>query len=107
MSNRVVQVGEGAPSLYDLDRLAECLNLASQSGGYMLLNDVSSRPGFEWTKGWLRHMVALPMWHEKRLLGVMLAPATRLARTLNEPGRSLAGVINAFVEKSEPVSSEQ
>lgn len=34
-----------------------------------------------------------------QLLGVLLAPASRLARTLNEPGRSLAGVINAYAEK--------
>jgi putative nucleotidyltransferase with HDIG domain len=74
MRNRVVQIGEGAPALYDLDRLAECLNLADHSGdGYMLLNDVAGRPGFEWTKAWLQHLVALPMWHEKRLLGVVLA----------------------------------
>ncbi|HVP11659.1 MAG TPA: HD domain-containing phosphohydrolase [Phycisphaerae bacterium] len=74
MSNRVVQIGEGAPTRYDLDRLAECLTLTSHNGeGYLLLNDVCERPGFEWTKAWLQHLVALPMWHEKRLLGVALA----------------------------------
>jgi HD-GYP domain-containing protein (c-di-GMP phosphodiesterase class II) len=74
MSNRVVQVGDGAPTLYDLDRLAECLNMGSRQGeGYLLLNDTADRPGLEWTQGWLQHLMALPMWHEKRLLGVVLA----------------------------------
>lgn len=33
------------------------------------------------------------------LLGTILAPASRLARTLAEPGRSVAAVIKAFAEK--------
>lgn len=35
-----------------------------------------------------------------QLLGVLQAPASKLVRTIAEPGRSIAGVINAFVEKS-------
>ena len=35
-----------------------------------------------------------------QLLGVLLAPASKLVRTLNEPGRSLAGVIKAYAEKA-------
>ncbi len=34
-----------------------------------------------------------------RLLGVLLAPAGRLVRTLAEPARSLAGVFKAYSEK--------
>lgn len=33
------------------------------------------------------------------LLGVLLAPASKLVRTLAEPGRSVAGVIKAYSEK--------
>lgn len=34
-----------------------------------------------------------------QLLGTLMAPASRLARTLNEPGRQLANVLKAFAEK--------
>jgi large subunit ribosomal protein L10 len=34
-----------------------------------------------------------------QLLGTILAPASKLVRTLAEPGRSLAAVINAYAEK--------
>lgn len=40
-----------------------------------------------------------------RLLGVLQAPAGRLARTLAEPGRSLASVIRAYAEK-QPAAAE-
>ncbi len=36
-----------------------------------------------------------------QLLGVLLAPASKLVRTIAEPGRSLAGVINAYAEKAQ------
>ena len=35
-----------------------------------------------------------------QLLGTILAPASKLVRTLAEPGRQLAAVINAHVEKN-------
>jgi large subunit ribosomal protein L10 len=36
-----------------------------------------------------------------QLLGVLLAPASKLVRTIAEPGRSLAGVINARAEQAQ------
>jgi large subunit ribosomal protein L10 len=39
-----------------------------------------------------------------RLLGVLQAPASQLVRTIAEPARSLAGVINAYVEKQQPAA---
>lgn len=36
---------------------------------------------------------------QARLLGVLMAPASQLARTLAEPARSLASVIRAYSEK--------
>lgn len=39
-----------------------------------------------------------------QLLGVLQAPASRLARTLAEPGRSLAYVIKGYSEKAAPAA---
>ena len=36
-----------------------------------------------------------------RLLGTLLAPASKLVRTLAEPARSLAGVFKAYSEKDQ------
>lgn len=48
----------------------------------------------------LADMPPLPVVRAQ-LLGVLLAPASKLVRTLAEPGRSVAGVIKAYSEKSE------
>jgi large subunit ribosomal protein L10 len=40
-----------------------------------------------------------------QLLGVLQAPASKLVRTLTEPGRQLAFVIKAFSEKATPVAA--
>ena len=40
-----------------------------------------------------------------QLLGVLQAPASKLVRTLAEPGRSLAFVVKAFSEKAAPVAA--
>ena len=40
-----------------------------------------------------------------QLLGVLQAPASRLARTLAEPGRSLAYVVKAYSEKAAPAAA--
>ena len=40
-----------------------------------------------------------------QLLGVLQAPASKLVRTLAEPGRSLAYVVKAYSEKAEPVAA--
>ena len=34
-----------------------------------------------------------------QLLGTIMAPASKLVRTVNEPGRSLAQVIKAYADK--------
>jgi large subunit ribosomal protein L10 len=39
-----------------------------------------------------------------QLLGTILAPATRLARVLNEPARQLAYVVQAYSEKAAPTA---
>ncbi len=40
-----------------------------------------------------------------QLLGTILAPATRLARVLNEPARQLAYVVQAYSEKAAPAAA--
>jgi len=40
-----------------------------------------------------------------QLLGTILAPASRLARLLNEPGRQVACVIQAYAEKAAPAAA--
>jgi large subunit ribosomal protein L10 len=40
-----------------------------------------------------------------RLLGVLQAPASKLVRTLAEPGRSLAYVVKAYSEKAAPAAA--
>lgn len=41
-----------------------------------------------------------------RLLGTLLAPASKLVRTLAEPGRSLAGVMQAYVDRESAPAAE-
>jgi len=40
-----------------------------------------------------------------QLLGILQAPASKLVRTLAEPGRQLAYVVKAFSEKAAPVAA--
>lgn len=46
----------------------------------------------------LAELPPLPVMRAK-LLGTLLAPASKVARTLAEPGRSLAAVVKAYQEK--------
>jgi large subunit ribosomal protein L10 len=46
----------------------------------------------------LADMPPLPVLRAQ-LLGVLLAPASKLVRTLAEPGRSIAGVLKAYSEQ--------
>jgi large subunit ribosomal protein L10 len=52
----------------------------------------------------LADMPPLPVMRAQ-LLGVLSAPASKLVRTLAEPGRSIAGVIKAYSEQSAPVAA--
>ena len=52
----------------------------------------------------LAEMPPLPVVRAQ-LLGVLQAPAGRLARTIAEPARGLAAVIKAFAEKANEVSA--
>ena len=74
LSERIIQVGQGSPQLADLDALAESIQLSAESEvGHFLFNNAGRRPELEWASGWLKHLVVLPLWWERRLLGVMLA----------------------------------
>ncbi|MFQ5430092.1 MAG: HD domain-containing phosphohydrolase, partial [Phycisphaerae bacterium] len=74
LADRAVQVGRGAPALEDLARLADCLwNAADRDSGHLLMNRAGERPELKWASTWLRHLVAVPLSHEGRTLGLLLA----------------------------------
>lgn len=74
LDDRVIQIGEAAPHLADLDRLAEALHIdAAATAPFHLHNNAPKRPELQWTQPWLKHLVALPLKQGKNLLGVMLA----------------------------------
>jgi large subunit ribosomal protein L10 len=52
----------------------------------------------------LAELPPLPVMRS-HLLGTILAPATQLARVLNEPGRQLAYVVQAYSDKAAPVAA--
>ncbi len=54
----------------------------------------------------LSNLPPLPVVRSQ-LMGTILAPANQLVRTLAEPGRSLAAVLKAFVDKENPLPVEQ
>jgi HD-GYP domain-containing protein (c-di-GMP phosphodiesterase class II) len=71
---RVVQVGHAAPGLRELEDLAERLDIkTAPPPSYILLNNAGEGSELNWAQGWLKHLVALPLWHEQELLGVLLA----------------------------------
>ena len=49
----------------------------------------------------LSDLPPLPVMRAK-LLGTILAPASKLVRTINEPARSLAAVVQAHVQAESP-----
>jgi large subunit ribosomal protein L10 len=53
---------------------------------------------------YLASLPPLPVLRSQ-LLGVLQAPASKLARTLAEPGRSLASVVKAYSDKAAPVAA--
>jgi large subunit ribosomal protein L10 len=55
----------------------------------------------------VKHLASLPPLPVLRsqLLGVLQAPASKLVRTLAEPGRSLASVVKAYSDKAAPVAA--
>ena len=53
----------------------------------------------------LADMPPLPVLRAQ-LLGVLLAPASKLVRTLAEPGRSIAGVLKAYSEQGTAQAAE-
>ncbi len=74
LGDRIVQVGQGAPNLVDLDRLAESLCTGGVSTpSHLLHNNATRQSELHWARPWLKHLVALPLKHEHSLLGVMLA----------------------------------
>lgn len=103
LSDRIVSVGKGIDSQIDLIRLAETLTFdPSKTPSHLLINNASQRAEFTWAKSWLQHVVALPLWHKKRLLGVMMAINCRDGGDFTSVDvqlvRAVADRITAFLE---------
>lgn len=87
---------EDAPRLAKtLTEFAKSVEALKIKGGYLNTDPMSAE---EITA--LAELPPLPVMRA-RLLGTIMAPATQLARVLNEPGRQIAAVIKAFSEKEE------
>lgn len=87
---------EDAPRLAKtLTEFAKSVEALKIKGGYLNTDPMSAE---EITA--LAELPPLPVM-QARLLGTLMAPATQLARVLNEPGRQIAAVIKAFSEKEE------
>lgn len=79
-----------AKTLMDYTRTSEFLKI---KGGYLGKQSMTASQVKD-----LADLPPLPVMRA-RLLGVLLAPASQLARTLNEPGRQVAAVLKAFAER--------
>lgn len=79
-----------AKALSDFDKSIEAVKI---KGGYLGKQTLSAND--------VKALANLPPLSVVRaqLLGTILAPAGKLVRTLAEPGRSVAGVLNAYAEK--------
>lgn len=86
---------EDAPALAKtLTDFAKEIDFLSIKSGYLGTDPISSAQ----IKA-LADLPPLPVMRAK-LLGTILAPATQLARVLNEPGRSIAAVIRAYSDEA-------
>jgi large subunit ribosomal protein L10 len=79
-----------AKTMADFARTSDAVNI---KGGFLAKQAIST----EGVKA-LAELPPLPVMRAM-LLGTILAPASRLVRTLAEPGRSLAAVIQAHVDQ--------
>lgn len=85
-----------AKAMTEFARTSEALKV---KGGYL-----NNRPmNAEGVKS-LADLPPLPVVRAQ-LLGTLLAPASKLVRTLAEPGRQVAAVIKAYSEASEPAAA--
>lgn len=85
---------EDAPGLAKaMTEFARTMEFLKIKGGYLDSKPVSAQEIQA-----LAELPPLPVMRA-RLLGTLLAPAGRLARTLAEPGRALAAVIKAYADQ--------
>lgn len=74
LEDRVVQVGQGAPSLSALVQLTNTMRMRDgYDAGYILLNHAGRKPEFRWASEWLKDLVVFPLRHEQHDLGVFYA----------------------------------
>lgn len=79
-----------AKALTDFSKTVEALKI---KGGYLDVAPMSAEEIIA-----LAELPPLPVMRA-RLLGTIMAPASRLARVLNEPARQLATVLKAYADK--------
>ena len=79
-----------AKALAEFDKSTEVVKIKGGYLGKQLLSDIEVKA--------LADLPPLPVVRAQ-LLGTILAPASKLVRTLAEPGRQIAAVINAYAEK--------
>jgi large subunit ribosomal protein L10 len=85
---------EDAPGLAKtMTEFARTMEFLKIKGGYL-----DSQPVSEQQIQALADLPPLPVLRA-RLLGTLLAPASKLARTLAEPGRQLAAVVRAYADQ--------
>lgn len=85
-----------AKAMTEFARTSEALKI---KGGYL-----ENRPMNAVAVKSLADLPPLPVVRAQ-LLGTILAPASKLVRTLAEPGRQVAAVIKAYSEASEPAAA--
>ncbi|MFQ5422701.1 MAG: HD domain-containing phosphohydrolase [Phycisphaerae bacterium] len=74
IDERVVQVGKGAPSLEDVGRLAQALNIEThRDRDYFLINQAAAAEELAWASAWLQHIVAIPLYDDQKFYGALLA----------------------------------
>jgi large subunit ribosomal protein L10 len=78
---------------------AKTLETIKIKGGYLDAQAMTARE--------IKALAELPPMPVLRsqLLGVLLAPASKLVRTLVEPGRQVASVVRAYSEKAAPAAA--
>ncbi len=72
LESRVIQLGNAAPDLAHIERLADCLaDEIDKTTDHLLLNKASHRPELQWAEPWLQHLLVLPIREKDRLFGIM------------------------------------
>jgi len=74
IDEHVLQVGKGAPSLADVVRLVQAVNIENdRDRDYLLINEAAGTKDLAWASAWLQHIVAIPLYDNQKFFGALLA----------------------------------